>query len=547
MLSGIKTVKRVAAGSKRKEQQQSTISVVEEAVTKNDLKCSSSNKTKRAYDENNNNNGASTTNSSTTSSVSKEKNVAAAQELRRLLVLSSGLPIQSKGNFGTMATTTRSANVVTRAEDDVIHEKSDVSQLVDQHTERLLQKFATAAPGTGGISPTTTATTNATNVSASSKSTTATSSSLTVGDSSSSNMTIEQLRREERTQLQTMDEMYARNIARLGSRYKNTDFATGSSSSIPETEYDIGENIGTTTMFTSSYSSKKKHRGDPNPSGRNSDTTTTSSRDYYKKQPKYSSTSSSRSSWWWFPSLSFRKHTLLAIGNHMSLVLAPSQESLVEGHCYLVPHQPTESFLSCIDHRQQVWEEVERFQTSLRTMFWQTYHQHVIFCEMTVAGQQARMDVIPCSSSVQHDAPLYFHTSFVEQQQKLVDDDEDNYNSNPTSTTTKLYKITPQQRLTQLPFRKRNNEIFPYAYVEWSMNEGYAQIMSSNTQHTITTTNKQRWLLDTMAAMLNVEPIRSRKQQHHNKEEQKRIADEKVAVWNFLQKWKSYDWTDTKD
>ena len=51
---------------------------------------------------------------------------------------------------------------VTRAEDDVVHEKSDVSQLVDQHTERLLQKFATATPGPDGISPTTTATTHTT-------------------------------------------------------------------------------------------------------------------------------------------------------------------------------------------------------------------------------------------------------------------------------------------------------------------------------------------------------------------------------------------------
>mmetsp|Transcript_26609 Transcript_26609/g.38134 ORF Transcript_26609/g.38134 Transcript_26609/m.38134 type:complete len:203 (+) Transcript_26609:32-640(+) len=191
-------------------------------------------------------------------------------------------------------------------------------------------------------------------------------------------------------------------------------------------------------------------------------------------------------------------------------------------HCYLVPNQPAESFVSCSNNRQLLWEEVERFQTSLRNLFWQDSKQKVLFCE-TTSCRQARMEVVPCPIQVQQDAAMYFRTSFMEE------------NNNDDATTTKLHKITAKQNLLQLPFRKRNsNEVFSYAYAEWEINEGYAQIMSPNNKNH----NKQDWLLGAIAAMLNVDPIRFNKHQNDDA-----ISDEKASVWKFLQRWKDHDWT----
>jgi hypothetical protein len=183
-------------------------------------------------------------------------------------------------------------------------------------------------------------------------------------------------------------------------------------------------------------------------------------------------------------------------------------------------------------------------------MFWNASNQRIIVCEMMVAGQQARMDVIPCPSSVQIDAPLYFHASFLEQQKLLSVDDDEYHNPTSTSTAAKLHKITPQQKITQLPFRKRgsmNHEIFPYISVEWAKNEGYAQILTVDTNRRARD-NKQRWYLDTVASMLNVEPIHLRNKKLQNNKDKRQnhqlITEEKHAVWKFLQMWKSYDFTD---
>jgi hypothetical protein len=169
---------------------------------------------------------------------------------------------------------------------------------------------------------------------------------------------------------------------------------------------------------------------------------------------------------------------------------------------------------------------------------------------MKISGQQARMDVIPCPSSVQLDAPLYFHASFLEQQKLLTVDDDEYHNPTSTSPATRLHKITAQQKITQLPFQQRssgNNEVFPYISVEWAKNEGYAQILTVDANKRARD-NNQRWYLDTMAAMLNVEPIHLRKKKLQNVDDKRQnhqlMTNEKYAVWKFLQMWKSYDFTD---
>lgn len=89
----------------------------------------------------------------------------------------------------------------------------------------------------------------------------------------------------------------------------------------------------------------------------------------------------------------------------MSLVLSPSNLSLVEMQCMIVPIQQSDSFASCED---EVWDEVERFKTSLRNMFLER-NMAVLFCETVFESKrfwQTKMDVIPVPLDIAADTPM---------------------------------------------------------------------------------------------------------------------------------------------
>lgn len=63
---------------------------------------------------------------------------------------------------------------------------------------------------------------------------------------------------------------------------------------------------------------------------------------------------------WWLESPRFDRNRLIALGNHVSLVMAPLNLSLTLPHLYLVPIQHAESMVACDD---EVFDELHRFQT----------------------------------------------------------------------------------------------------------------------------------------------------------------------------------------
>ncbi len=86
-------------------------------------------------------------------------------------------------------------------------------------------------------------------------------------------------------------------------------------------------------------------------------------------------------------------------------MLSPSFSSLVDMQCMLVPIKQSDSFLSCED---EVWDEVERFRSSLRKMFYE-HKMGVLFCETVFQSNklwQTKMDVIPLPSDAASDAPM---------------------------------------------------------------------------------------------------------------------------------------------
>jgi len=83
---------------------------------------------------------------------------------------------------------------------------------------------------------------------------------------------------------------------------------------------------------------------------------------------------------------------MVALGDHVSLVMIPTHQSLTKFHLALVPIKNADAYTSC---EQEVWEEVKRFQTSLRKTF-KKMKKGVLFMETvleTKSFNQTKMEV----------------------------------------------------------------------------------------------------------------------------------------------------------
>ena len=236
--------------------------------------------------------------------------------------------------------------------------------------------------------------------------------------------------------------------------------------------------------------------------------------DRFLKQEKITSKCS-----WWVGSKSFTKHRLLGLGNHVSLVMAPPNNSLIQGHHFhMVPIQHASSFVECND--DVVWDEVKRFQTALSNMY-AIKGKGIILMETVMPNNgfwQTKMDVIAVPFSVLQDAPMYFKSSMVEQS-----DEWGTHNKVMATTATKHVKnVVPKKG-------------FPYFYVEWgnvstSENTGYAQIIEGDSF-------RHDFGLDTLSSIMDLDPIRFNRKRNFSHEEER----ENIAA--FMESWSKFDWT----
>ena len=319
------------------------------------------------------------------------------------------------------------------------------------------------------------------------------------GSTASREMTIEEMVAEEKRggARIDMDEQYARNVARIGSRYRGAEFARGHGASMgaDEEDYTGVEGGADMSMFQ-------------DPSARLTDAAR-AQRDRARQVAKHDRESSvTAKCWWWMESSSFERHRLLALGNHVSMVLCPSNLSLVKDSCYLVPIRHAESFVACED---EVWDEVQRFRTSLRRIFGKQ-GMGVLFCETVLPSKnlwQARMDVVPVPKRVEQDAAMYFKSALTEQAEEW-------------GTHTKLLSTRDKGVRRTVP------KGFSYFNVEWE-GGGFAQIIESNAF-------PKDFALDTIAGMMQLDPVRFNRKQ--------RAADgDRAAVLDFCKRWKDFDWT----
>ncbi|KAI2498483.1 Protein similar to CwfJ C-terminus 2 [Fragilaria crotonensis] len=302
-------------------------------------------------------------------------------------------------------------------------------------------------------------------------------------------MSIQDMLREEKEQDHSMDEIYARNVARMGSRFKGTELKAGSSAGADEEDFvDVKifqqQNL-TKVAVAQRESSRQLARHD--------------------RQSAIAA-----KCWWWMESPTFRKHMLIALGNHVSLVMAPSHLSLFPGNCfYIVPLQHADSLVRCDD---DTWNEIHKFQTSLRTLFGRE-EKDVIFTETvlgTKAFWQTRLTATPIPRK-QNDAPMYFKQAMLEQAEEC-------------GTHNKVLSTRGKG------FRRTIPANFNYFHVEWDTNDGFAQIIETNDF-------PADFGVDTLAGMLQMDSVRFRRTQRQSFEEEKKM------VLTFLEKWKTVDWT----
>jgi len=236
--------------------------------------------------------------------------------------------------------------------------------------------------------------------------------------------------------------------------------------------------------------------------------------------------------WWWLESgPRFDRRTLLALGNHVSLVLAP--EGLSVGghgrHFYLVPIPHTPSLTACDD--PQVWHELRRFQASLRQLA-AARRQGVLFYETVLPTNssstfwQTRLECVLVPRNVAADAPLYFSTALTEQAEEW-------------GTHQKLMKTGGGKDL-----RGTIPQGFSYFYVEFGNNDdnntaaghppGFVQMIETKGAF------PKDFGADTILGMMHMDPLRFRSKpaaSSKNKEEERRV------ILQFLEEWKKYDWT----
>mmetsp|Transcript_27101 Transcript_27101/g.41191 ORF Transcript_27101/g.41191 Transcript_27101/m.41191 type:complete len:448 (+) Transcript_27101:80-1423(+) len=308
-------------------------------------------------------------------------------------------------------------------------------------------------------------------------------------------MSIQDMLKAEKEQTQSMDQVYARNIARMGSRFKGRELKNHSSTGADEEDFVDMKVYQEQNLTKSAIAQRETARQ-------------VATNEFQKRI--------SAKCWWWMESPSFRKHMLIALGNHVSLVMAPANTSLFPGnHFYLVPVKHFESLVSVDDN---VWNEIRRFQISLRKMYAKE-GKDVVFTETVFGGSkgfwQTRLQGIPVPKK-RNDAPMFFKQAMLEQAEEW-------------GTHNKVLSTREKGLRRTIP----NN--FSYFFVDWDANDGYAQIIEG------TSGFPKDFGADTIAGMLEMDPIR------FNKSQRQSPTGEKDMVLQFLDKWKEVDWTTELD
>ncbi|EEF35967.1 nucleic acid binding protein, putative [Ricinus communis] len=212
------------------------------------------------------------------------------------------------------------------------------------------------------------------------------------------------------------------------------------------------------------------------------------------------------------------KHLVVSIANFSYLML-PQWQSVVPGHCCILPMQH-DSSTRTVDNN--VWEEIRNFKKCLIMMF-AKQEKDLVFLE-TVMGlaQQRRhclIECVPLPREIAKQAPLYF--------KKAIDEAEDEWSQH---NAKKLIDTSQKGLRGSIP------KDFPYFHVEFGLNKGFVHVIDDEQQF------KSSLGLNVIRGMLRLpEEDMYRRRRHES------VDLQKQAVANFAREWEPFDWTKQLD